>query len=219
MSNGLSASWNLRAQAAQASRRLAGGQPRLSTRLMNASSSPRDGSQPAPYSVQASVARRADARTDHAVDRFADAAGEKNSSSAAPGDLTGVATFSSGGEKSGPSDRRFFTRAATLSAPSASAVPKLRRFRDVVVVVGVSLLGLPRLLRLPPTLRRGAAAVSVGPAVAGQLLRLRAAAASVVLVASLPTARRCCDGGCWAASIAANACTVLAQRLAKRQRV
>ena len=54
-----------------------------------------------------------------------------------------------GGEKSGaPSwDRRRLTRAAT-----PSSVVRLRRLRDIV--------GLPRLLRLPPTLRR---VLIVGP--------------------------------------------------------
>ena len=154
---------SLRAQAAQASNRFAGGQPRLSTSARNAASSPfDDGNQPS-WSAHASAARRADARTDHALERFADAAGEKKPSSAAPGDaFAGVAFFSSGGEKRGApsSERRRLTRAAT-----PSSVVRLRRLRDVVpsptlvrlreaAPVASVAVGLPRLLRLPPRLRR-----------------------------------------------------------------
>ena len=108
----------------------------------------------------------------------------KKPSSAAPGDaFAGVAFFSSGGEKRGApsSERRRLTRAAT-----PSSVVRLRRLRDVapsptlvrdiVVASPLSSAGLPRLLRLPPRLRRRA------------VRRQRPASSGAVLVASPPTA-------------------------------
>ena len=103
--------------------------------------------------------------------------------------------------------RDSLTRLAT-----PSSVVRLRRLRDVVpsptlvrlreaAPAASVVVGLPRLLRLPPRLRRRAAAALIMGSAASVLLRLREAAISgAVLVASPPTERR--FGGCGAASIA-----------------